>query len=149
MYALFIALTLAGGDGLADAQPSGKPPSPIARPLLVPPMPLRPGPPPPPPFAPPRRARANLNEYFVVDDYPPAALRAHAQGITGVTLTIGLDGRVAACVVTISSGSGALDEATCRILTSRARYAPARDNLTGNPAIGRDYGRIIWRLPGN
>jgi TonB family protein len=95
---------------------------------------------------PPRRARANLNAYFSGDDYPAAALRANDQGTTGFRLIIGPDGRVSECTVTSSSGSAALDMATCRILRSRARYSPARDG-NGNPTSGRDSGRVTWRLP--
>ena len=61
-------------------------------------------------------------------------------------LTIGTSGRVDACSVTSSSGSSALDQATCRILRSRARYTPARDE-DGNPTTGHDSGRVTWRLP--
>ena len=105
-------------------------------------------PPPPPPVrtVPPQRARANLNSYFSTDDYPAAALRGNDQGTTGFSLTIGPNGRVTDCSVTASSGSSALDQATCRILRSRARYTPARD-ASGNPTSGRDSGRVTWRLP--
>jgi len=95
---------------------------------------------------PPQRARANLNSYFSTDDYPAGALRNNEQGTTGFSLTIGTSGRVDACTVTSSSGSSALDQATCRILRSRARYTPARDE-NGNPTTGRDSGRVTWRLP--
>jgi protein TonB len=105
-----------------------------------------PSPPPPRSFTPPQRARANLNSYFSTDDYPSDARRARAQGDTLVSMTIGPDGRVANCMVTASSGSSALDVASCRILRQRARYSPARD-AAGNPTTGRDSGRITWRLP--
>ncbi len=95
---------------------------------------------------PPQRARANLNSYFSTDDYPASALRGNEQGTTGFRLTIGPNGRVTDCPVTSSSGSSALDQATCRILRSRARYTPARDS-SGNPASGTDSGRVTWRLP--
>ena len=93
-----------------------------------------------------RPERTNLATYFTVADYPQAALRQGAQGTTGFNLTIGTDGRVADCQITVSSGSGALDEATCRILRSRARYVPARD-ASGQPTTGSDSGRVAWRLP--
>jgi periplasmic protein TonB len=114
--------------------------------LALPPAPTPPAPPPPPRVVPPQRARANLNSYFSGDDYPAAALRGSDQGTTGFSLTIGPSGRVEACTVTSSSGSAALDQATCRILRSRARYTPARDQ-NGNPTSGRDSGRVTWRLP--
>jgi len=120
--------------------------SPIVRPS--PPAPVITPPPPPPPVrtVPPQRARANLNSYFSTDDYPAAALRGNDEGTTGFSLTIGTNGRVSECSVTASSGSSALDQATCRILRSRARYTPARD-ASGNPTSGRDSGRVTWRLP--
>lgn len=115
-------------------------------PQALPPAPTPPAPPPPPRVVPPQRARANLNSYFSADDYPAAALRGNDQGTTGFRLTIGPNGRVADCQVTSSSGSAALDQATCRILRSRARYTPARDS-SGNPTSGNDSGRVTWRLP--
>jgi protein TonB len=124
------------------------PPAPYVPPVPIaaPPAPRPPAPPPPPRIVPPQRARANLNSYFSTDDYPAGALRNNEQGTTGFSLTIGTSGRVDACTVTSSSGSSALDQATCRILRSRARYTPARDE-NGNPAVGRDSGRVTWRLP--
>jgi protein TonB len=101
---------------------------------------------PPPPRMPPQRARANLGSYFTTDDYPAAALRAEAEGRTSFSLTIGPDGRVTNCTVTGSSGNSALDGATCRILRSRARYTPARDQ-NRNPISGQDRGSVTWRLP--
>jgi periplasmic protein TonB len=126
------------------------PPQPLQQPQPQP-LPTRPDPPPPPPPPPPpvsrpQRARANLNSYFSTDDYPAAALRGNDQGTTGFSLTIGPNGRVTACNVTASSGSSALDQATCRILRSRARYTPAR-GPDGNPTSGTDSGRVTWRLP--
>lgn len=151
--ALAMYLTGAGDVALDDAQRRRRPsPPPIVR--TAPPAPMPPPvysvpPPPPPPllrFAPAQRARANLGSYFSTDDYPAAALRGNQQGTTGFRLTIGPNGRVSACDVTSSSGSAALDQATCRILRSRARYTPAR-GPDGNPTSGADSGRVTWRLP--
>ena len=104
-------------------------------------------PPPPPSYVnSPRRDRANLASYFSSDDYPAGALRAGAEGTVRFRLIIGVDGRVQNCIVTASSGSPDLDNATCRILRSRARYTPARD-YQGNPTVGSDSGTVIWRLP--
>jgi len=122
------------------------PPAPYVPPVVIAAPPAPAPAPPPPRIVPPQRARANLNSYFSADDYPAAALRGNDQGTTGFSLTIGTNGRVEACTVTSSSGSAALDQATCRILRSRARYTPARDQ-SGNPTTGRDSGRVTWRLP--
>lgn len=146
MSALAMAMLLTGAGAVQDH----KPPSPLPplMPMIAPPAPPSPrrvGPPPPRTVAPPRRVRANLNSYISMDDYPASALRANEQGTASVRLVIGPNGRVIDCLVTASSGSSALDQATCRIMRSRARYVPARDSQ-GNPTTGTDAGRISWRL---
>jgi len=124
------------------------PPSPPQPPDPLPPLELasRTEFPPAPSTVPPQRARANLGAYFSTDDYPAAAIRAEAEGTTRFTLAIGPDGRVTGCSVTGSSGNSALDNATCRILRGRARYAAARDR-NGHPISGQDRGSVTWRLP--
>jgi protein TonB len=145
MPALALAMVLTGaGASPAAAMPV---PPPVQMPSPAPdPLPMPPPPPPPPMGIPPQRVRANLGEYFSIDDYPPAALRAGQEGMVGFRLTVGRDGRVARCKVTATSGSGALDRAACAILRRRARYWPARD-AGGRPTRGTDSGRISWRLP--
>jgi protein TonB len=113
--------------------------------------PTAPPAPPAPPPAPPRtvepaHARANLASYVSDADYPASAIRAEQQGTTGFRLTVGTDGRVTGCDVTSSSGSPALDQATCRIMRSRARFTPARDDH-GNPTTDAVSSRIRWVLP--
>ena len=44
-------------------------------------------------------------------------------------------------------GSSALESTTCRILRSRARYTPARDN-NGMPVGYPVEDAVEWRLPG-
>lgn len=100
----------------------------------------------PPNEAQPARARANLPSYFSDADYPAAAIRAGEQGTTVFRLTVGPDGRVTNCVVTSSSGSSALDSATCRIMRSRARFTPARD-AAGNAATDTVSSHVRWVLP--
>ena len=81
------------------------------------------------------------------DDYPADAQRNDEQGTVGVSLSIGTDGRVSGCSVTSSSGSRSLDNATCRILRSRARFTPAK--LSNGQATTDTYNqRITWRLEG-
>jgi TonB family protein len=134
-------LTGAGAVSLDDSQRRRSPsPPPLPFVLTAPP----PAPPPPARAQPPQRARANLNAYFSADDYPAGLERG--EGTSSFRLTIGPNGRVADCVITRSSGIAALDQATCRILRSRARYTPARDSA-GNPTTGSDSGRVSWRLP--
>jgi protein TonB len=108
---------------------------------------------PPAPQAPPKpvvsqaaKAKGSLPSLFSTDDYPQSSIRNEEQGTTAVRLTIGPDGRVADCSITQSSGSSALDSATCNIIRRRARYTPAKDQA-GNPITGTDSARIRWELP--
>lgn len=94
----------------------------------------------------PRKAHAELFRLFSTDDYPMEAIRNEEQGTVAFRLTINRRGNVTDCVVTSSSGSEALDDATCDILESRARYEPAR-NSEGKRIPGEDTGRIRWELP--
>jgi periplasmic protein TonB len=118
--------------------------------LTAPPAPPVPPAPPPPPPAPvkvaPAKAKANLASLFSDEDYPASAQRNNESGTTGFRLEVGPNGRVTGCQVTSSSGSSALDSATCRLLTSRARFTPAHDS-SGQPVSDSYGGRITWRLP--
>ena len=123
---------------------------PLPPPVVPPPVITPPAPPPPPP-APPRVAKAlqprgNPGSWATDADYPPSALRAEESGVTGFRLEVGPDGRVTNCTVTSSSGSGTLDDATCRLVTRRARFSPAED-ASGNKIAATYSNRITWRIP--
>ena len=121
--------------------------TPVAPPPQITVAPPRPAPPPPPVRRiEPAKARANLASYITNDDYPSSALRNEEQGTTGFRLDVGADGRVSGCSVTASSGSSALDTATCRLLRSRARFTPATDS-TGAKTSDSVSGRIRWQMP--
>jgi protein TonB len=129
-----------------NVPPPAAPITPKAAP--APPAPVAP---PAPPPAPPRKvetakARGNPGTWISDADYPSSALRAEESGTTGFRLEIGANGRVTNCTVTSSSGSSALDSATCRLLRSRARFTPAKDQ-NGNPTTDTYSSRIQWRLP--
>jgi len=127
-------------------------PPPVITPTapVAPPAPPAPPPPPPPPPQPvkvqPAKARANLASYISDDDYPQDAIRNEQQGATGFRLEVGSDGRVSNCTVTSSSGSSSLDNTTCRLMRSRARFTPATDS-SGAKTADTVSGRILWRLP--
>lgn len=133
-------------ENLAPAPVVAPPPPPVIVPA-PPPVVAAPPPPPPPRTVEPARARANLGSLVSDSDYPASALRNEEQGTTGFRLTVGPDGRVQNCVVTSSSGSSALDAATCRIMRSRARFTPARNNL-GESVTDTVNSRIVWRIQG-
>jgi protein TonB len=104
--------------------------------------------PPPPPAAKVTKAQSakgNLQGLFSGDDYPQDAMRNEETGRTTVRLSIGTTGRVTGCSVVGSSGSRSLDGATCRILTSRARFTPARLS-DGTPTNDTFTQTIVWQL---
>ena len=90
--------------------------------------------------------RRPAQAYVTADDYPPSALAQRQEGIVAFALEIAANGRVNQCVVVESSGSMALDAATCRIMRSRSRFTPAVDS-NGNPAVGSISDSVEWRLP--
>ena len=83
---------------------------------------------------------------FSGDDYPAEALRSGEEGTSKLDITITPLGRIGKCVVTASSGSALLDNASCTVLTERARYAPARD-AKGQPTSVTESRSIRWLLP--
>ena len=85
-------------------------------------------------------------QYVRLEDYPPAALAMRAQGRVRVALEIGVNGRVASCLVVESSGYAVLDSATCRLIRSRGRFTPARDS-TGSPVSAQVEDSVEWVLP--
>ena len=84
--------------------------------------------------------------WVTTDDYPGAALRDEVQGVVGIDVTVGMDGRVSACSVTASSGSDVLDQATCRLYARRARFQSALDD-DGKATVGHYADRICWTIP--
>ena len=90
--------------------------------------------------------RGNPGSWIRPDDYPSRAMKAGEEGTVRFNLTIGPNGSVASCQVVGSSGSSALDEATCRIVSRRARFNPAIDSA-GTAVEGRYANAVRWRLP--
>ena len=89
---------------------------------------------------------APLPSLFSAEDYPAAALRAEQEGMVLYRMKIDKNGRVAACEIVSSSGSPSLDSTTCRLITARARFNPAR-NAKGKKVPDSMVGRILWRFP--
>ena len=87
-----------------------------------------------------------LVSLFRYEDYPAEALAKGEQGTVHFRLSIGTDGRVSQCAITQSSGHLSLDQTTCRIMSERARFRPAR-NAHGKPTVGTAESRVTWRLP--
>lgn len=140
----------AGGDPVADAGRGSLSwslsVSAAAVPVYVPAASVTPAPPSPAvigTMVKPARARINLARYVGNDDYPASALAAGEQGTVRFRLGVGANGRVTACEILRSSGSAALDDATCRIMRSRARFTPARSS-NGFPMASTVESEIGW-----
>ncbi len=80
------------------------------------------------------------------EDYPSLDLNSGHEGTTRFSLTIGVDGRVSSCTVTSSSGWPGLDNATCKLITRRAKFSPALDE-NGKPAAGGFASAVRWVVP--
>lgn len=94
----------------------------------------------------PARPITPMTQWFNSDDYPDEALRNEWEGRVQMTWTVDESGRAVDCVIVQSSGHDVLDEAACRAVMARARYAPARD------AKGREIRTtattgIKWTIP--
>lgn len=106
-----------------------------------------------PPLLPPKpdlssgaQPARNWRNWITTEDYPPGAIRENVQGLVVISVTIGTDGHVRSCLVTQSSGSRLLDDATCRLYTLRARFSPARD-ADGNPTTAQLTLHYRWQIP--
>jgi TonB family protein len=95
----------------------------------------------------PARSKADLHSLITQDDYPPSALKAQQQGTVRIRLGVGASGRVEKCEVTATSGYEVLDSTTCRLMTLRARFTPARDS-SGNPTTDTVESQVTWSLIG-
>lgn len=83
---------------------------------------------------------------FAAEDYPAEALGRGEQGRTVALLTVDASGAPTGCAIETSSGSAALDAATCRIACGRVRYRPARDS-EGRPIASSTTLPVRWVLP--
>lgn len=84
--------------------------------------------------------------WVTTKDYPASALRMGHEGVTRFQLSIGTDGRVQGCEVTVSSGHVALDEAACANLRKRARFVAAT-GPDGAAVPGTYSSAVRWKLP--
>lgn len=79
-------------------------------------------------------------------DYPRAALAERRSGMVRTRLRVNRRGAVDSCEVVVSSGHADIDVASCRLLSERGRFHPARD-VRGR-AIAAPYSyRVQWTLP--
>ncbi|MEL7445719.1 MAG: TonB family protein [Pseudomonadota bacterium] len=81
----------------------------------------------------------------IANNYPRRAETREIEGVVGVRVTVGTNGRVSGCTVSSSSGSSILDDAACKGMRRYARFEPALDRA-GNPTSGSWSTRIRYEL---
>lgn len=87
----------------------------------------------------------DLAYLITAKDYPPEARRKRREGIVEFMAVVSKDGRVWSCVVLQSSAHVTLKQATCGLITQRARFDPAI-NAEGAAILGMYLGQINWEL---
>ncbi len=92
------------------------------------------------------KPKGNPGRWVTNDDYRTRWVREEMTGTARFTLAISASGKVTGCTITRSSGHAALDEATCELVTKRARFEAARDG-TGKATAGSYSGSITWQIP--
>ncbi|MEM8723954.1 MAG: TonB family protein [Pseudomonadota bacterium] len=79
-------------------------------------------------------------------DYRTRWIREGREGLAKFRLEISASGRVSDCTVIGSTGHNVLDVATCRLITKRARFEPARDS-SGAKVPGTFSSSVNWQIP--
>ena len=124
------------------------PPVPVPLPNVAPTVAPPPPPPSPTPSFDPVAARPSNSPggWVTQADYRQAWISREYTGTVGFRLSVGASGRVENCSVTRSSGVSALDQATCQLITRRARFDPAK-NGQGRAVAGTYSSAVRWQLP--
>lgn len=90
--------------------------------------------------------RGNPGIWIGSYDYPPLALVDNATGKVSFSVTVGIDGRATTCVITETTASQILNEATCYLVKRRARFQPATD-VNGRVVTSTYTNSVRWDLP--
>ena len=92
------------------------------------------------------KPRNDPAQWVGTEDYRSNWIRQEMAGKARFRLEIAADGRVTGCTITGSSGFPALDQATCSLVSRRAKFQPARGR-EGQPVASTYTNTIDWRLP--
>lgn len=90
--------------------------------------------------------KGNPGSWILERDYRANWIRQELTGVAAFTLDIDARGKVTDCTITRSTGHEVLDGATCRLLTRRARFDPAR-NSAGDKVAGTYSSSVAWKIP--
>ena len=92
------------------------------------------------------KPRNNPGAWVTTDDYRSSWINREMAGVASFKVQVGADGRAEACLITKSSGHDALDQATCDLISKRARFEPAK-NSKGEKVSGIYASSVRWQLP--
>lgn len=87
----------------------------------------------------------DLAYLITAKDYPPESRRKRRAGVVEFMAVVNKDGGVWNCLVLRSSAHASLKQATCDLITQRARFDPAI-NAEGAAILGMYVGQIDWDL---
>lgn len=87
----------------------------------------------------------SAQSFLTQDGYPKRALREGREGTAAFTVDVTIEGKAENCVITQSTGSADLDEATCQNVINKARINPALGD-NGQPVRGKYSGRMNWKI---
>ena len=88
---------------------------------------------------------APLGSLITSSDYPAGAMQRGVTGRVGFRLRLDATGKPDGCVVSQTSGSVELDNATCDLMLARARFKPALEP-GGEPVRGDYSARVVWAI---
>lgn len=92
----------------------------------------------------PNATAIDVGSWFSEDDYPTEAKKKGIEGSTTFEVDVNAEGKPTACRITRSSGSAILDQATCNVVLSRAKFKPA---MRHGKAVASRYSKTTsWRL---
>jgi periplasmic protein TonB len=97
----------------------------------------------PPDLSSPPAPANEQSKWLTLNDYPN---HSSAEGVVHAELTVGINGRVADCKISRSSGDRRLDHATCHYLARRARFVSAK-NESGEAIEGSYSFKMEWQIP--
>ncbi|MFL6767014.1 MAG: TonB family protein [Sphingomicrobium sp.] len=87
----------------------------------------------------------NAGSVFFASDYPKRALANNEGGFARYEATVDPTGKVERCDLLVETGVRELDSATCRLISSRARFKPALD-ADGQPTFGVVRAWNSWQV---
>ncbi len=85
-------------------------------------------------------------DWVTSNDYPATSLRNDVEGTVGFIIATGANGVPTGCEISRSSGSAELDETTCNLVMTRARFSPAK-NEKGKAVAGSYSNSVRWVIP--